>query len=695
MKPFLILLFFIQPYIVTATLVTWDGEAGDGLWSSAANWNNNVVPSPGDDVLLDNSLLAGNYSVSLPGGTITVTLLTITIAPAGSNTIILLLPAFNTANPGLLITGTGDALVINKGGVLKNSSRVSPGSGIVINNSFRINNGGRYIHNTSSGNAGIVAQLSAAAGTETGIFEYDIPFTSNTISLSGRTYGILELSAAANGGSAIYIGSGAMPLAIKGDLNIKTGASFRISMSADCIIGGNYNQAAASVFDLQSSTGNNSIKINGTVLSQGTLTKSGTGLPAIEFNGNSNQNITIKGAFTNNVTVRMNNPAGVTLLSPLAIPFHLQLIKGKIKTSATNLLTMSAGIATGGSSTSFVEGPMRKAGNDASFLFPVGKGSIYAPAGFHCTGMAATDTIMAEYMRANPQSVCGINYENLSPPLQFDHISYVEYWQLRKTAGTILPMEVTLTVTPYSFSKNMNSLFVARYNTSDMQWKNGGIPVVVTGIPAPPYVTGTITSAGITGDGVFTLYTNEHYPDNPLPVRLVSLTVIGDDDGNALLKWEVGNNNHDISFEVERAGPDHRFIAIGMVKSVDMNYLYSYIDEHLQNGTNYYRLKIIDNNAGISYSNVTAFQSHRKALFITASLSGNNIAVEIASGKTGSVQMLITDRLGRQVKQLKYLLNPGKNTLIMPAGDLPVGIYFLMGIFEKERTKVVEFVKYQ
>ncbi|MCY2991124.1 MAG: FG-GAP-like repeat-containing protein [Planctomycetota bacterium] len=40
---------------VTATFTSyfWDGEAGDGLWSSAANWNSDAVPPSGANVLID------------------------------------------------------------------------------------------------------------------------------------------------------------------------------------------------------------------------------------------------------------------------------------------------------------------------------------------------------------------------------------------------------------------------------------------------------------------------------------------------------------------------------------------------------------------------------------------------------------------------------------------------------------------
>ncbi|PWJ42106.1 hypothetical protein BC781_103356 [Sediminitomix flava] len=48
------------------TIVKWDGDAGDGLWNTATNWSGDAIPTSTDNVVLDNSLVAGNYNVSIP-----------------------------------------------------------------------------------------------------------------------------------------------------------------------------------------------------------------------------------------------------------------------------------------------------------------------------------------------------------------------------------------------------------------------------------------------------------------------------------------------------------------------------------------------------------------------------------------------------------------------------------------------------
>ena len=61
-----------------------------------------------------------------------------------------------------------------------------------------IHDGGRYIHQTRASHANnILRILSTAPGTEQGIFDFDVPRASYTISVSNRIYGSLELHATA------------------------------------------------------------------------------------------------------------------------------------------------------------------------------------------------------------------------------------------------------------------------------------------------------------------------------------------------------------------------------------------------------------------------------------------------------------------------------------------------------------------
>lgn len=221
--------------------VKWDG-GGDGVsWNDPANWLPDGVPLATSNVKLDNSTILSSYTVNLGSTNITTFVNTLSISPGSGISIVLKIPATNTANPGLNVGGMGDALIIDSGATILNSTGVAGGGvGLVVSNGIRINNGGKYIHNNIRGNAGIVSQLSSASGTEKGIFEFDVPGTAGyAVSLSGRTFGTLIFSANAAGLSRTYTGNGTSNLAIRGDLIINPGATMSCTITGNVVLSGN------------------------------------------------------------------------------------------------------------------------------------------------------------------------------------------------------------------------------------------------------------------------------------------------------------------------------------------------------------------------------------------------------------------------------------------------------------------------
>jgi len=679
-------------YSYSATL-KWDGEGGDGLWFTAANWVGDIAPAAGDNVIIDNSIVPGNYSVNLPSGAATVLISSLTITPSGTNNITLVLPSSNTSGTAFRAIGAGDAVVLNNGAVFINSSgAIGTPVSVTSTNFFRINNGGKYVHNSKAAHTDyLVSRLSTAAGTENGIFEFNIP-ASSTISLTGRTYGTLVLSSAANGGTVTYSGNGGGTLNINGDLVINTGVTFSIGLSANMIVHGDYNQAVSSTFNLQNSTNNNVVKLQGDVNAAGIITESNSGLPVLELNGSANQDVSVTGSITNSVTFRINNPAGATLLSELILPYNLDLQNGKIRTSNSSLLTLNDNATvTGGSVTSFVEGPMKKIGDD-NFTFPVGKGSIYAPIGFTSAGMATTDAFQAEYFRLNPQTLFGINYQ--SPPIH--HISYVEYWKLDKVAGnTSIPAKVTLTVTQYSFAKDLATLYVGRYDPVDMQWKNNDPDSKIPGPVVAPYVTGTITSAPVSPFGVFTIATSEPEIINPLPVNLLSFNAIRINDNEAKIEWLLADRYSNlVKFEVERSVNANEFEGIKTLHGNYADSIYTIIDSRAQNGKIRYRLKITNENGEVAYSNVVSLSAGSKnmELSIYPNPVSDKATINIYSTSGKKLDLIIYDAAGKTIKKYQQSIPAGLTRLPLEIRALSNGIYFI-SIQSGDVKSVLRFIK--
>ncbi|MBN8675095.1 MAG: hypothetical protein J0L56_13240 [Chitinophagales bacterium] len=679
-----------------AAIITWDGEGGDGQWNTASNWSGNIVPAAGDDVILDNSVVTGSYVVNLPAGAVTVTINSLIITATGINTIRLILPVSNTIVPGLDITGTGDALVLNNGAILQNSSGAASGLPISVSNLsgiFRINNGGLYIHNTFRQHAPLFDKLSAAPGTEDGTIEFDVPTTTSyAISLTGttgRTFGNLILSATASGGARTYTSTGSNPCIINGNFIINSGVTFSAGLSADFIIKGNFNQQPASVYNIQNSTANNFVKFQGNINSQGQITKTGVGLPVLELNGTANQNINISGTITNSVELKINNPAGTTLHSALTLPYRLNLTNGKITTSLTNMLTLADNaVTTGASSLSFVEGPLRKVGDD-NFTFPVGVGSMYAPVAItNISGENTSDVFTAEYKRANPQTVRGPVVE---PGM--DHVSYVEYWTLTRDAGTAVK-RVALAVTPTSFCKSLATTYVSRWNgalwTSEGS-TNGGVTLF------PPYETGTITSTDdISSFGDFTLITDQPFAINPLPVTLVSFDVVKQNN-TALLQWELAECcSKNTKFELQRSHDGSNFVTCKIIPGNETSRFYQAMDTRLDPGLTCYRLRIVEENGKISFSRIiTVINSLPDMSLVTVmpTLVTDITTVMITASGNHDAVLFITDMQGRVLLKREYRLSAGNTTIQLSAVNLVAGVYLIYAECKGQRTNCIRFIK--
>ena len=690
MKRFLLTVIISSLFkLATAAVITWDGGGGDGQWNTAANWAGDVIPGAGDDVVLDNTVVLTNYTISLPAGAVTVTILSLTITPTGANVITLVLPATNTANPGLSITGPGDALILNTGSVLRNSSGAAAGSGVSIANTFRINNGGHYIHNTARSQTPILDQLSGVPGTETGEFEFDDPTGGTTLSLTNRIFGTLTLSAAASAGAATYIASGANPCTVRGNFNIKQGVTFSISFSANFIIQQNYDQAISSTFNIQSAGNNNVVQVAGNLSSQGTITESGSGLPVLEMNGTGLQNVgfAVTGSIINNVTFRVNKSAGnVFLLLPLTLPYNLTLTSGRI--TAFSLLTMiDDATVTGGSAASFVDGAMKKIGND-NFVFPVGKGSIYAPIGIvNVSGQAISDEFTAEYIRTNPQSVHGTATQTGT-----DHVSFVEYWTLNHGVGTAIK-KISLAVNTTSFCKVLANTFVSRWGGTfwtNESSTNGGVTSI------PPFETGTITSVNnLSAFGDITLITDLPFSVNPLPIDLITFNA-AKNNSSAILTWELSACcSRDARFELQKSTDGTHFSALIAVPGSETNRFYNAADNRLQKGINYYRLKMIDIDRKISYSKTVAIIHERKDILIT-SLAPNpvqdNAVITISSAQQSSVLFTVYDLSGREIKRWRSAITEGNTNVSMDTDGLSKGIYYVLASSPDSRA-VFRFIK--
>ena len=168
-----------------------------------------------------------------------------------------------------------------------------------------------------------------------------------------------------------------------------------------------------------------------------------------------------------------------------------------------------------------------------------------------------------------------------------------------------------------------------------------------------------------------------------VPVELLSFNA--DVSGNKVfINWSTATELNNKGFEIEKSFDENNWIRIGFVKgkgtTTEKSY-YTFSDNNIISGTNYYRLKQIDFNGSINYSPFISVKIETPNDF---SLSQNypnpfnpTCNINYSLPKESFVTLSIYNILGTKVKEL---LNEkkiaGNYSIEFNADNLPSGIYF-------------------
>ena len=682
------LLLFVSLLILHPELMNaqkkWDGGGGDNQWTTAANWTDDIIPVSTDDVLLDNMIFSGSFMVQLPNSAVTINSLTIT--PALTDSIKLLLPITNTVIPAFTVTGAG-GIVINNRGIFINSSGGSPGAALVVIDSVKIYDGGRFIHKTSNSHASFVSRLSRAPGTEKGIFEFNVPgAASYTISLSGRTYGAFELSATAAGGNKSYLSNGITTANIRGDCSIRAGVNYTLDFTGDLMvfgslyINGNFNLAAA--------PNNNNIKVRQHLFCSGNITESSTGFPVIELNGNTNQDISIPGNILNSVILKLNNPSGATLLSAVSLPYKLDLVKGKLTTTPSLLLSLQPNCSIQADSTNnncFVNGPLQKLGlsNSSFFLFPVGKGVLQRWAEVK----NATGNFTVEFYKSSAYSL------STSMGSGIDHVSHIEYWSIDANSGASANIELSFDNVNSGGVTDINSLRVA--HLSGGSWLNSGNISTTGSAGAAGSVISNTENNFDASSNYFTLAGSDPN-QNPLPVQWVKLTAMRTTTCIQLM-WQINGNTAASAIEIERSTDGHTFQTIKRLSGYETSFMDTYHTNNPSTIIHYYRIRVVGLAGNNFYSKVVAFHFSPEKVYLTGiKTSGlpGNYSLILAAPKKMPLTLCIVNINGQLVKKIPLQLKPGNQEISLTLQSLGPGYFQVFGVSSTLLTNPLKFFKF-
>lgn len=272
----------------------------------------------------------------------------------------------------------------------------------------------------------------------------------------------------------------------------------------------------------------------------------------------------------------------------------------------------------------FIDGYIKKSGSDA-FIFPVGDNGVFRP-----FSVSADQTIGAYYgvdpavaVTSNP---AGGDYDVLPEGGPFNTanlasdlvtVSNSEYWDINGAS----PSRITLSwnessaVNALVTNRGLSKLTIAGWDGA--RWVNLPADVDVTSLFGQPSTesSGSLTTILDVVPDTYNVYTLAALRDGALPVVLVSFTGAARERAS-YLEWVTSEEINASHFDIERSADAKSWRQIGSVTArgeggapVQASVQYRFTDENPSNGSNFYRLKMVDHavdgkDAAFAYSRI-------------------------------------------------------------------------------------------
>lgn len=433
----------------------------------------------------------------------------------------------------------------------------------------------------------------------------------------------------------------------------------------------------------------------GTFGASSTVVNQTTDLYIIELNGVANQNVSsVTGTFDNagnQVTLRMNNAAGATLLSSLHI--------GRIDFSSTNKGVLTTGsntlfidnntpnsgstlVVNSPSQTGYVNGTVRRRSQSTEpFVIPTGGAAGYRP-----TTLIPNSNTLTVFEATHFNTA----YSDLSVVSPLEGVTPDYYWIVNRISGTAdaaVQFSIPGTVTN---SQSNYALVVAKYNGADWVNEKG-----TTGLSVVP---GTATSGTLRSQvqTSFSPFTIGFGLASALPTHLVSFTGRKSLKETIELKWKITDNSTPESFEVTRSSDGINFVKIGSVAGSEYVRSYDFVDGSILSGNNYYRLRMLDRDGAVTFSTIVVVSNGAKGVYlhsVTPSVVQGRTKLNIQSSENTSMQLVVTDINGRIVHKQSISVSNGTQDVWLDAARFSSGVFQVTGFVKGVKTATLRFIK--
>jgi len=195
--------------------------------------------------------------------------------------------------------------------------------------------------------------------------------------------------------------------------------------------------------------------------------------------------------------------------------------------------------------------------------------------------------------------------------------------------------------------------------------------------------------------GSFSMTTTNGTFANLLPIKLKSFSAAKAGNIN-VLKWETSQEINVANYVIQRSANGVDFtdnIVTIPARNAANGSSYSATDVNPKNSINYYRLKIIDKDASISYSPTVRVNNKGKASVVSVypNPAASYIMVQLAEDRNEKVSVSISNSEGKIVIQQQYT-NLNSNLIKLQIAQLAKGNYFVKVATSQEESTIT-FVK--
>ncbi len=165
-----------------------------------------------------------------------------------------------------------------------------------------------------------------------------------------------------------------------------------------------------------------------------------------------------------------------------------------------------------------------------------------------------------------------------------------------------------------------------------------------------------------------------------LPVTFINFDGILRNN-QALLNWSTATEINNKGFEVEKSMDGQTFVAIGFVSGNGNSSLlhnYSYIDNKVLSGSNYYRLKQIDLDNNFNYSSIIRldFKNFDWAVFGNPLTSNSWMQLQLDRKANVAIQIISLD--GKMIQTInKGNISEGTYSIPLNLGNVSKGMYII------------------